>query len=248
MKKLSKIFAVVLCLAMALSMMAMGASAAADTVTFTFDNFEEASTTKYDTNTAKEALDAAASASGYLTAVTVADYIYPGHTDSNDSASVVDTVVQCLKFGKSKNGGKLEMTFSKKAVKVEILAHEYHLYSDNFGADTVAVNNSTPKAAPYTTDATFSTMTFELETASDTVSIVTSERVLVKAITVTFEGTAGSDATEGTTATEGTAATEGTGDSDKMADTTTIVPMMAVLAVAVTGLVALVIGNKKRMF
>lgn len=250
MKKLSAILATALVLVMVLAMLPMGAAAAAETVTFTFD-FDEASTYKYDTTTAKEALDAAASASGYLTGVTSTDYVYPGHT-AGTSTSCIPDVIDCLKFGKSKNGGILEMTFSKKVTKVELLAHEYQPYSASYPADTVAVNDGTPQAAPYTTDATFGTMTFELETASNTVKITTSERILVKSITVTFEEEAPIASSSSSEAASQPAssqtATTGTEDSDDTGDNTGIVSMTAVMVLAVTALAALVIGNKKKAY
>ncbi|MBE6921191.1 MAG: hypothetical protein E7468_06505 [Ruminococcaceae bacterium] len=245
MKKLSKIFAVVLTLAMVLSILPMGAAAAAETVTFDFTTNTKASTTSYTATTAKTAFDGFASASGYLTEVKACSYVYPGHEDSNNSASVVDTIKGCLKLGKSKNGGVLELTFSKKVTKVEILAHEYHLYSAQYpNADTIAVNDGTAKGAPYTTDATFATMTFELDTASETVKIKTSERVLVKSITVTFEETTGDDTTGGDNTTGGDT---GVKDPDKVGDDTAVVAMTTMMVVAVAALAVLVI-NKKRMF
>ena len=241
MKKLSKIFAVVLCLAMALSMLTVGASAASNTVTMDFTSL-----TQQGAEIAAEdalAVFQNAGAGNDLTAVTLTK-VY----DGNGTGGAYPDTAGFLKCGTGKVDGALELTFAKKVTKVEITCHDWYKKSDKYptNTNTFAVNGGTAQLAPYTVDGTMGVLTFDIA-ASETVSINLDNtsssgfgRAFISKITVTFEG-----ASAGT---EGTTATEGAGDSDKTADTTTIVPMVAVLTLAVTGLFALVISNKKRMF
>lgn len=203
MKKLSKIFAVVLCLVMVLSMLPMGAAAAAETITYDFSGLNEKSNTAIDAATAKQIFDAAASATG-LTDVTTATKIYKGN---DNSSGAFPYATDCLKTGTSGTAGKLVLKFNKNVTKVEIVCHAW---KTSGATDKVSVNGAADQAAPSTGNKT-TALTFDLATASDTVTIDLKNRVFIFKITVTLGGTAGGGGNPGGgTVTPPPAANEGT--------------------------------------
>lgn len=226
MKKLSKIFAVVLCLALALSMLPMGAAAATEkSVEFTVDSLGLESQA-YTASTAT--VDGVAvewiQLGNYGDGIQMRDK--EGKTSSFWNTAAIDGKIT-----------KIEFTYSDTKNTYDNNNMIVNFGNTAKGADCAKtlVTSKATKSYTITPDGDYSFFYIEWDTG------YSSYWKSIKVYYTTSEGAA----TEATTA---TTATEGTGDSDKTADTTTIVPMMAVLAVAVTGLAALVISNKKRMF
>ena len=247
MKKLSKIFAVVLTLALVLSMLPLGASAAAETMTFDFTTLTGTGTRVDDEQLA---FMNGCTTGTYLTAATL-DRIYNGTGSGGaypDSAGYVKT-------GTGSVEADMQLTFSKKVTKVEIVCHDFYKKSDAYPTNTnqVAVNNGTAQLAPYTENADFATLTFVLDTASENVNIHVSNtattastnkggRIYIKSITVTFEETTTGGETGGETGGDNT-----NQNPDNTGDNTAIVAMTTVMVMSVAALAVLVIG-KKRMF
>ena len=200
MKKLSKIFAVVLVLAMVLSVLPLGAAAAAETVTYDFSTVNAKSNEAISATVAKEVFDAAASGAG-LTGVTTATKIYKG---SDNTSGAFPNATDCLKTGTSGTAGKLVLTFNKNVSKVEIACHAW----TTSGSDKVSVNG-VEMAAPKTGNKT-TALTFDLATASDTITIDFNKRVFVFKITVTFGEAASGGSTPTPTPTPTPTAKEGT--------------------------------------
>lgn len=118
--------------------------------------------------TADEALalfNGVASGSG-LTGVTVTK-IYNG----NSTGGAFENTAGFIRCGKSDADGELVMTFSKKVAKVEVLCHDWYAKSDGYPTNSnyIAINGGTAQLAPYTTDGTCSTLTFNLDGSSNTV-------------------------------------------------------------------------------
>ena len=238
MKKLSKIFAVALCLVMVLAMLPLGASAAAETLTLDFTGL-----TQQGVEITEDALDVfngAASGTG-LTAVALTK-VY----DGNGTGGAFPNASGFLKCGTGKVDGALELTFAKKVTKVEITCHDWYTKSDKYptNSNTIAVNGGEAKLAPYTTDATMGVLTFDIA-ASEKVSIMMDNtgssfgRVFIEKIVVTFEGEAGGEVNP--PAGDGEDITPAPGGGD----TSSIIAMTTVMAVAAVALFVLVIGKKK---
>ena len=104
MKKLSKIFAVVLCLVMVLSMLPMGAAAAAETITYDFSGVSGYSTQVLTNDQVKSAFTNGASGSGLVNVT--ATNIYKGNGDGGQFSKQGGF----LKAGKSNTDGKLVLT------------------------------------------------------------------------------------------------------------------------------------------
>ena len=248
MKKLSKIFAVALCLAMVLSILPMGAAAAAETVTLDFSGL-----TQQGVEITEDGLDVfqKAGAGDALTAVTLTK-VY----DGNGTGGAFPNASGFLKCGTGKVDGAMELTFNKKVTKIEITCHDWYTKSDAYptNSNTISVNGGTAQLAPYTADATMGTLTFDI-TASETVSIVLDNtgssfgRAFISKIVVTFEETTtGGDTTGGDTTGGDTTGGDNTDKTpDNTGDNTAIVAMTTVMVMSVAALAVLVIG-KKRMF
>ena len=165
MKKLSKIFAVVLTLAMVLSVLPLGASAAAETVTLDFSGL-----TQQGAEIVEDGLDVfqKAGAGDALTAV-VLTKVY----DGNGTGGAFPNTAGLLKLGTGKVDGAMELTFNKKVTKIEITCHDWYTKSDAHptNSNTFAVNGGAPQLAPYTEDATPGVLTFDLGAGSETVDI-----------------------------------------------------------------------------
>ncbi|MBE6958700.1 MAG: hypothetical protein E7447_06085 [Ruminococcaceae bacterium] len=228
MKKLSKIFAVALCLAMVLSMMVMNASAASETLTFDFTSLAgdgyEIKDDKVQTT-----FENAASGEG-LTSVTMSK-VYGGN---NSTSGAFPSNYNMLKTGTGSADAEIVMTFAKKVTKIEITCHDWYTKSDKYPTNHnfVSVNGSEEVLAPYTEDATLGVLTFEFD-ATETVTITTNNddgkggRVFITKMVVTFEG----DNTQ--------EPPKGGGDHAP------IVAMTSVMAVAVVAMAVLVLGKKK---
>jgi hypothetical protein len=111
-----------------------------------------------------------------LTNVTTASYVYQGNGDGGKFPNQSGMI----KMGKSSTDGKLVLTFDRKVTKVVITC-----YAWNDGkTDKVGVNNSTQVTAP--NSGSYGELTFTI-TASDTVTIVTNDRVFIQSIEVFYE-------------------------------------------------------------
>ena len=255
MKKLSKIFAVALCLAMVLAILPMGAAAASETVTLDFSGLTQQGVEI--TDTGLEVFQKAG-AGDVLTAVELTK-VY----DGNGTGGAFPNTAGFLKCGTGKVDGAMTLTFAKKVVKVEITCHDWYTKSDSYptNSNTIAVNGGEAKLAPYTTDATMGVLSFDIA-AANTVSIVLDNtgssygRAFISKMVVTFEEAtqnppAGGDNTQNPPAGgDNTQTPPAGGDTEKpddAGDNTAIVAMTSVMAVAVVALAVLVIG-KKRMF
>lgn len=93
-----------------------------------------------------------------------------------------------LKFGTGSKAGELSITFSGLFNKVVLTAHDWYKKSADHptNTNTIAVNGGEPQLAPYTEDLTAGTLTFDLATASDTLSIVTGNRVFIYTMVVSY--------------------------------------------------------------
>ena len=248
MKKLSKIFAVALCLALVLSMLPLGASAAADTLTLDFTSLN-GDGKEITADAALGMFQNAASGEG-LTAVALTKV----YTGNSSTSGAFPENYNMLKTGTSSVDSEIAMTFAKKVTKIEITCHDWYSKSDKYPTNHnfVSVNGSEEKLAPYTTDSTLGVMTFEFD-ATNTVTITTNNddgkggRVFITKMVVTFEGAADDNQNPpaGDDNTQTPPATDDTQKPDPTGDNTAIVAMTSVMAVAVVAMAVLVIGKKK---
>lgn len=142
------------------------------------------------TENAMTVISGAASGSGLVSVTTTK--VYSG----NGNGGAYPSTAGFLKLGTGDTDGALEMTFSKKVAKVEIVCHDWYAKSEKYptNSNTVSVNGSEAQLAPYTTDGTVGTLTFNLASASEKVSIALdntqgegkSGRVFIFKIIVTF--------------------------------------------------------------
>ena len=128
---------------------------------------------------------------GGLTAITDIVKIYNG----NGQGGAHPNSSGFIRCGKSDTEGELVMTFSKKVAKVEVVCHDWYKKSDEYPTNTisVAINGSTPQLAPYNTEGTGESLTFNLDGTSNTVDFDFSNsqsgktgRVFIFKIIVTF--------------------------------------------------------------
>ena len=100
-----------------------------------------------------------------------------------------------LKTGTRDVAGKIVLTFGSKVAKVQIVCHDFYIPSDQYptNSNKVSVNGSEAVLAPYNEEGTFGTLTFDLATASETVTIDCSKRVFIQKIIVTFADADGED-------------------------------------------------------
>lgn len=131
----------------------------------------------------------AASGTGLTAAVLTKVY------DGNGTGGAHPNGTGFLKCGTGKVDGALELTFGKKVAKVEIFCHDWYAKSDNYPTNTnaVSVNGSATQLAPYNETGAMGSLTFNLGTASETVSIALSNsksgqfgRAFISKIIVTF--------------------------------------------------------------
>lgn len=140
-------------------------------VTFDFSSLDKKG--EEITSGAYELFDGTASAGG-LTAVTLTK-VYNGNATGGQYANTAGL----LKLGTSSIKGQIEMTFSRKVAKVEILSHGWKA-----GTDYVSVNGSAEQQLA--NNGTNSTLTFALDGSSETVTIDVNQRAFIFKIVVTF--------------------------------------------------------------
>ena len=140
-------------------------------VTFDFSSLDKKGTEI--TDGAYELFDGAASGGG-LTAVALTK-VYNG----NGTGGQFENTAGLLKLGTSKVNGQMVLTFSKKVAKVEILSHGW-----KSGTDKVSINGSTEQQLA--NNGTASTLTFNLDGSSETITIDVAQRAFIFKIIVTF--------------------------------------------------------------
>ena len=153
-----------------------------DSITLDF-TVAEGKGTKLDNTTALDLFNKAAGVD-VLTSVTV-ENVYSGNGDGGAFPQSEGFV----KMGKSKGDGTLVMNFGdKKVAKVEIKCHDWYKKSADHptNSNKVSVNGSAEVLAPYTEDGTYGVLTFELDEATNEITIVSNDRIFVLEIVVYF--------------------------------------------------------------
>ena len=113
-------------------------------------------------------------------------YIY----DGNGTSGAYENTAGFLKTGTSSAAGQIKFTLDGLANKVEILCHDFYKKSDSYpnNTNTFSVNGSDTQLAPYNTEATFDTLTFELDDASNVITIDINKRAFIKNIKISYVG------------------------------------------------------------
>lgn len=153
-----------------------------DSITLDF-TVAEGKGTKLDNTTALDLFNKAAGVN-VLTSVTV-ENVYSGNGDGGAFPQSEGFV----KMGKSKGDGTLVMNFGdNKVTKVEIKCHDWYKKSADYptNSNKVSVNGSAEVLAPYTEDGTYGVLTFELDEATNEITIVSNDRIFVLEIVVYF--------------------------------------------------------------
>ena len=94
-----------------------------------------------------------------------------------------------LKVGTSKLGGQFVLTFDRNVASVQIKVHDFYVPSDSHPTNStnIVVNGSDAQTVPYNADGTPGMLTFDLTTASKTVTIDCSARMYIYEIVIVFE-------------------------------------------------------------
>ncbi|MBE6934567.1 MAG: hypothetical protein E7462_05935, partial [Ruminococcaceae bacterium] len=177
MKNTKRILSIFLCLALVIGFIPTFttlAKAAEETITYSFAK-ETSKGTELDATSLKKAFDTANPNSGLQSATPTKIY-------SGNSSGGAFQGTGFLKTGANSAVGKMVLVFDKVVSKVEITCHAW----STSNSDTVKVNGSATQVAPKTNQKTDS-LTFELATPSDTVTIDFNKRVFVFAISVTVD-------------------------------------------------------------
>ena len=132
---------------------------------------------------ANEALAKIGQGNAHVTAVT-SSKVY----DGNGTGGAFANTAGFLKTGTGSAGAQIVFTLDGNANKVEISCHDWYKSSADHptNSNTVAVNGCTPVLAPYNADGTFETMTFNLATPSNVITIDVANRVFIKSITISY--------------------------------------------------------------
>lgn len=155
-------------------------------VTYTFAT-ETAQGTALDADTALTVFNNGFAGASTNPLITVgATKVYNG----NGTGGAYEKTAGFLKFGTSSAAGELVLTFAEgmNVIKVEISCHDWHAKSDAYptNSNEVGVNDCDLVLAPYNTDATPETLTFDLTSATNVITITSNKRVFVFSITVYF--------------------------------------------------------------
>lgn len=153
-----------------------------ETYTFNTTNIPETAGKALDNAGALTLLNNACTSTSTLTAVEVTN-VYPG----TGSGGAHPDTAGILKMGKSKNAGKLVLTFSSNVAKVEIKCHDFYKQSTDYPTTsrTVSVNGAA-QTSPYNANGDAEVLEFTLATASNVVTIDTSERAYIYEIVIIF--------------------------------------------------------------
>ena len=119
----------------------------------------------------------------HVTAVTTSK-IY----DGNYSGGALGETAGLLKTGTSKADGSINLTLDGYANRVEILCHDFYQPSSQYptNSNTVSVNGSEAQLAPYNSDVTFETLTFDLVEDSKDIAIEIKSRIFIKEIKISY--------------------------------------------------------------
>ena len=133
--------------------------------------------------TSSNALSKIGRGNSHVTAVTTSK-IY----DGNYSGGALGATTGLLKTGTSSAGGSINLTLDGYANKVEILCHDFYKPSSSYptNSNTISVNGSDAQLAPYNSDVTFETLTFDLAEESKNISIDIQTRVFIKEIIISY--------------------------------------------------------------
>ena len=117
----------------------------------------------------------------HVTAVT-SSKIY----DGNGSGGAYANTAGFLKTGTGSAAGQIVFTLDAKASKVEIKCHDWYKKSDAYptNSNNVSVNGSADQLAPYNEEGTFEYITFELASASKTITIDAKNRIFITEIKI----------------------------------------------------------------
>ena len=133
--------------------------------------------------TNEQAVSKVACNNSHITAVKVSS-IY----DGNGNGGAYPSTAGFLKTGTSSAAGQIKFTLDGLANKVEILCHDFYKPSEQYptNSNTFSVNGSDTQLAPYNTEATFDTLTFELDEASNVITIDINNRAFIKSIRISY--------------------------------------------------------------
>ncbi len=108
--------------------------------------------------------------------------------DGTGSGGALPNAAGMLKSGTGSAAGQIKFTLDGLANKVEIVCHDFYKKSADHptNTNTFAVNGSATQLAPYTEDATFGTLTFELAEESGIITIDIKNRAYVKEIKISY--------------------------------------------------------------
>ena len=108
--------------------------------------------------------------------------------DGNGTGGAYPSTAGFLKTGTSSEAGQIKFTLDGTANKVEILCHDFYKPSTQYptNSNTFSVNGSDPVLAPYNSDATFETLTFDLDEASNVITIDINNRAYIKSIKISY--------------------------------------------------------------
>ena len=117
----------------------------------------------------------------HVTAVT-SSKIY----DGNGTGGAYANSAGFLKTGTGSAAGQIVLTLDGKASKVEIKCHDWYKKSEAYptNSNNVAVNGSADQLAPYNEEGTFEYLTFELASASNTITIDAKNRIFITEIKI----------------------------------------------------------------
>ena len=132
---------------------------------------------------AEEALAKIGQGDAHVKAVT-ATKIY----DGNGTGGAYANTAGLLKTGTGSAAGQIVLTLDVDASKVEISCHDWYKKTADHptNSNNVAVNGSADQLAPYNEEGTFGALTFELASASKTVTIDAKNRIFIKEIKITY--------------------------------------------------------------
>ena len=94
-----------------------------------------------------------------------------------------------LKTGTKDVNGKFVLTFDRKVASVQIKVHDFFVPSDTYPTNTtnIVVNGSDAQTVAYNAEGTPGVLTFDLTTASETVTIDCNGRMYIYEIVIVFE-------------------------------------------------------------
>jgi hypothetical protein len=106
----------------------------------------------------------------------------------NGQGGIHDGKAGLIKFGTSKLGGQLVITFDGNFNKVEISCHDFYGKSAAYptNSNKIAVNGGTPVLAPYNETGAGEVLSFDLASATNVLTIDTTNRVVVFSIVVSL--------------------------------------------------------------